>query len=98
MAAQHRAAAAPPRLPCGDRGTTSKTIGGESVASDEERAADDLERDDVPADRGAPPDSVERVERDAWTEAENRRTGVGAGGEREADEHPSVVDPAPSDD
>ena len=68
------------------------------MASDEERAADDPERDDVPADRGTPPDSVERVEREAWTEAENRRTGVGAGGEREADEHPSVVDPAPSDD
>ena len=68
------------------------------MASDEERAVGDLERDDVPSDRGTAPDSVERVERDAWTEAEDRRTGVGRGGEREADEHPSVVDPGPSDD
>ena len=68
------------------------------MASDEERAADDLERDDVPADRGAPPDSVDRVERDAWAEAEDRRSGVGGGGEQEAEDHPSVVDPGPSDD
>jgi hypothetical protein len=68
------------------------------VASDEERAAKELEQDDVPSDRGAPPDSVERVEREAWEEAEDRRTRVGGGGEREAEEHPSVVDPGPSDD
>jgi hypothetical protein len=68
------------------------------VASDEERTADETERDDVPSDRGAPPDSVERVEREAWAGAEDRRTGVGGGGEREAEDHPSVVDPGPSDD
>jgi len=46
------------------------TKGANRVASDEERAAKELEQDDVPSDRGTGPDSVERVEREAWEEAE----------------------------
>ena len=59
---------------------------------DEGDRARELEQDEPPADRGGPDGSQESVEREAWEGAEDTRSRVGEGGEREAEQYPAVAD------
>jgi len=59
---------------------------------DEGDRARELEQDEPRSDRGGPDGSQESVEREAWEGAEDVRSRVGEGGEREAEGYPAVAD------
>jgi hypothetical protein len=64
---------------------------GMDLKDDGERAREGEDEAPTP-DRGGDADSVERV---AWEGAEDIRSRVGEGGEREASQYPTATDPAP---
>jgi hypothetical protein len=59
---------------------------------DEGDRAREREQDEARDDRGGPDGSQESVERQAWEGAEDARSRVGKGGEREAEQYPAVAD------
>jgi hypothetical protein len=59
---------------------------------DEDDHVREVEQDAPRSDRGGPDGSQESVEREAWENAEDIRSRVGDGGEREAEQYPAVAD------